>query len=674
MSDFDRDLSDSGIDLNRIGRERRIRVLVVVAVLAVIIVVPVALFGTTAFHVKIGPDRAQSTARLAAQDGLTIVVGNRVLLFGQSATLTVDAPGFHPTQAHIDRNQETRVLQLSLAPQPGRVTFKIQSDSQVFLKVNNEQVVGEESITVELQSGRHTAEVTGREIVPLKHEFDVIGFGELQEISLVTELSQSSLTLQTQPATASIEINGELVGQGYFSNRVSIGELRVRVAETNYFSYEDTVAVAPDEALDLGIITLRPKPATVAISSTPSDASILIEGSFVGSTPTSITVDANENIEISVRKSNFEAHTESFRFGPGEITQQSFTLSPISIKVVVASKPQASVWLNESKIGNSPITLDALADDVVMVSKQGFAPQRFTIDAADHPQKNLNVVLIDELQDKFNKAPVQTTIKNSIVLQKMPPLEFQVSLEPEVSGLSEEAHRQIELTRGYYLGVHEIRLKEYALFNSARAVSKTEENLPVSGISWMDAARFCNWLSAEEGLDPVYVFSSDGSVKINPEALGYRLPTEAEWEAASQFNTAKGNVIGLFPWGNGKTPSSGSGNFSGRESRQDLHPFLEKHLDNHVGLAPVGSYRRNPNGFFDLAGNVSEWVQDYYESAASGYNERLVDPMGPDSGMDRMVKGANFRSHDMSEMQINARRIVGFKDETVGFRVARWLW
>lgn len=674
MSDFDSEHSDSGIDLNKIGRERRIRILVLVAVLSVIIVVPVALFGTTAFHVKIGPDRAQSNAKLVAQEGLTIVVGNRVILFGQSATLSADAPGFHPTQVQIDRNQETRVLQLSLAPQPGQVTFKVHAESEVVLKVNNEEVEGEEPITVELQSGRYIAEVTGREIVPLNLEFDVIGFGEKQEISLVTELSRSTLTLQTQPATASIEINGELVGQGNFSNRVSIGELRIRVSETNYFIYEDTVVVALDEALDLGTVTLRPKPATVTINSTPSDASILIKGDFVGSTPTSITVEPNENIEISLRKSNFETHTENLRFDPGEVTQKTFNLSPISIQVVVDSNPQAIVWLNESKIGNSPITFDAVANDVVKVSKDGFAPQRFTIEAADHPHKRLNVVLIDELQDRFNKAPVQTTVKNSIVLQKMPPLEFQVSLEPDVSGLSDDANREIELTRAYYLGVHEIRLKEYALFSSSRTVSKGDEELPVSDISWIDAARFCNWLSAEEGLDPVYEFLSDGTVKIDSAALGYRLPTEAEWEAASQYNTAKENVIGVFPWGDGDAPSSGSGNFSGRESRQDLHPFLENHLDNHVGLAPVGSYRRNPNGFFDLAGNVSEWVQDYYESAASGYNERLVDPLGPASGMDRMVKGANFRSHDLSEVQINSRRIVGFKDETVGFRVARWLW
>lgn len=674
MSDSDREHSDTGIDLNRIGKERRARALVLVAVLIVIVAVPVVLFGTTAFHVKVSPERAQNNARMSAIDGLTVVVGNRVLLFGQSATLVVDASGFHPQETRIDRSQQSRILELALAPLPGKVTFQIHADSEVFLKVNNEDVAGTVPLTLELQSGVYIAEVSGREIAPLRQEFQVAGFGETQEITLVTEPSLSSLTIQTQPETALIELNGELVGQGAFGGRVPTGELQIRVADANYFSYENTIAIAANQEVNLGTVTLRPKPATVSISSSPKDALILVDGEFVGSTPTSITVEANMDVEITVRKSNFETQTATLRFEPGQVDQQSFNLNPLFIQVNVSSTPQASVWLNESKIGNSPLTLDAEVNDVLRVTKDGFATQSFTISSADYPKKDLSVVLIDELQDRYDKAPTQTTVSESIALRKMPPLAFQVSLRPSVSGLSEAATREIELTRAYYLSIHEIRRKEYALFDGTPAVNKDEEELPVTDISWTDAAKFCNWLSAEDGLDPVYVFLSDGTVQIDTNALGYRLPTEAEWEAASQYSTESGGVIGVYPWGTGEEPSSGSGNFSGRESRHDMHPFLESHLDNHVGLAPVGSYRRNQNGFHDLAGNVSEWVQDYYESTASGYNESLVDPLGPVSGMDRMVKGGNFRSHDISEMQVNARRIVGYKDETVGFRVARWLW
>ena len=172
----------------------------------------------------------------------------------------------------------------------------------------------------------------------------------------------------------------------------------------------------------------------------------------------------------------------------------------------------------------------------------------------------------------------------------------------------------------------------------------------------------------------MYRFASDGSVRVDSNALGFRLPTEAEWEVAAQYDTRNGKVLGIFPWGSGDVPRTGSGNFSGRESSHGMHPFLPNHSDNHVNLAPVGSYKPNENGFHDLAGNASEWVHDFYESRTSGLNRRLKDPLGPESGIDRMVKGANFRTHNVDQIYTNTRRIVGSRDETVGFRVARWIW
>jgi formylglycine-generating enzyme required for sulfatase activity len=108
---------------------------------------------------------------------------------------------------------------------------------------------------------------------------------------------------------------------------------------------------------------------------------------------------------------------------------------------------------------------------------------------------------------------------------------------------------------------------------------------PVIDVSWKDAVAYAEWLSQRTG-------------------KRYRLPTEAEWEYA-----ARGGTETAYWWG--KEEGQGNANCSNCGSRWDKRQ-----------TAPVGSFKPNPFGLYDTAGNVSEWVQDCWHE---NYNGALAD-------------------------------------------------
>jgi formylglycine-generating enzyme required for sulfatase activity len=170
------------------------------------------------------------------------------------------------------------------------------------------------------------------------------------------------------------------------------------------------------------------------------------------------------------------------------------------------------------------------------------------------------------------------------------------------------------------------------------------DNYPIVFINWADAEAFCRWLSTKEG-------------KI------YRLPTEAEWEKA-----ARGGLEGKkYPWGD-EPPDGSRCNFADKQT--DL-PWSDKITDDRYAYtAPVGSFPANGYGLYDMAGNVWEWCQDwfdwsYYKSSPAS------NPKGAPSGIDRSIRGGSW-SNDANIIRCAFR---GFLLPVVpshprGFRIA----
>ncbi len=157
---------------------------------------------------------------------------------------------------------------------------------------------------------------------------------------------------------------------------------------------------------------------------------------------------------------------------------------------------------------------------------------------------------------------------------------------------------------------------------------------PVTLVRREDAIAYCVWLSAETGR-PV------------------RLPTEAEWEKA-----ARGGVDGLrYPWG--ERVGRNMANFLSDPEKRPAH-----------GTTRGGSYPPNGYGLYDVAGNVWEWVHDWY--VPDYYSTSPVDnPEGPASGQLRLLRGGSWLVADVRMLSVAYRHKVppDTYSYAIGFRI-----
>jgi len=208
-------------------------------------------------------------------------------------------------------------------------------------------------------------------------------------------------------------------------------------------------------------------------------------------------------------------------------------------------------------------------------------------------------------------------------------------------GFDEQPPRTIYLD-AFMIDKYEVTNSQYSAFVEATGHRKSGPpsryaknmgrmrgmNQPVVYVSWDDAQAYCQW-------------------------KGKRLPTEAEWEKAMRGTDGR-----LWPWGNVEIPNAANW------ARVD---------DGHDVAAPVGMVKSDvsPFGVMDGAGNVMEWVDDWYqESAFRDASDR--NPTSPEHGNYKVLRGAGYASSG-ADLRITSRAkmVPDFRDETIGFRCAQ---
>jgi formylglycine-generating enzyme required for sulfatase activity len=274
----------------------------------------------------------------------------------------------------------------------------------------------------------------------------------------------------------------------------------------------------------------------------------------------------------------------------------------------------------------------------------------------------------------LESAPNVST-KSGYALRLVPSGSFMMGSERREQGRRpNEGLRQVTLKRPFYIGVTEVTNAQFRKFKPNHISGYVENKTfdldaqPVVQVSWNDAAAYCNWLSEQEGLPPAYEQGGGKFSLKKPVTIGYRLPTEAEWEYAARY--AGPGKVRRFPWGDALPVAAQSGNVAGMETGGQLEAQLDGYRDDYPVVAPVGKFEPSPLGLHDLGGNVSEWVNDFYLSFVDPAS--TTDPLGPEQAALHIVRGANWRSGSVGELRFAWRDSGPEPGQTIGFRVARY--
>ena len=248
---------------------------------------------------------------------------------------------------------------------------------------------------------------------------------------------------------------------------------------------------------------------------------------------------------------------------------------------------------------------------------------------------------------------------------------FTMGSPPEEPGrVSDENQHTVTLTDSLYVCRHEVRQAEWDSVMGWNESTFQGPDRPVEQVTWFDAVKFCNNLSSRDGYTPVYAITGvaftgnhirDAAVQLNASANGYRLLTEAEWEYACRATS---------------TTAFCDGGVTNVSTTDCLPPDLN--------LDPVGWYCGNASnrthdvggkganrwGLKDMHGNVQEWCWDWW--AASYLSGSLSDPVGPDSGQYRILRGGSYLSYALNgRSAVRIGNVPWRRSFNIGLRVAK---
>ena len=613
----------------------------------------------------------------------TYLLGNRFLMLPGEYEITASQQGYEPFMETVsvgsDAEQE---FQFFLTKLPGIIEVLAVDDAGPVsgANVSIDQIPqGSTPLIInEVVAGSRDLYIDHLRYLPYQAEIQVEGkrIKQLEQVQLSPAWAE--VMISSLPASAQILIDDEIVGQTPQTLEVLQGTHALKLQRSGYKIWETELDITAQQDAEISDIVLIKSDGKLNITSHPSATYVTISGQYYGQTPLSIALAPNDHYELLATKAGFDTYRRTFAIKQEQDQSFNLKLNPVvGIVRLTVSPASSTLFVDGAEKGGANQTLELTARaHALRIELPGYATFQTEIIPQPGLPQQLNISMQTEEEARVSEIPQRITTASGDILRFIIPGNLEMGAgRRERGSRSNEVQKQVELTRAYYLGEQEISNESFKAFNPGhdsgllgRALLN-EDDRPVVNISWEQAARYCNWLSDQDGLNAAYE-QKDGQWRLKvPTNTGYRLPTEAEWAWAARY--AKGEKPTRFPWGDTMPPSSGAGNFADISAISMVPQNIRDYNDNFRGPAPSGTFNANEFGIFDLAGNVSEWVSDYYSIEI--LRETLIDPIGPAAGDYYVIRGSNYTHGRFSELRWTFRDYGAEPRPDVGFRIARYL-
>ncbi len=499
-------------------------------------------------------------------------------------------------------------------------------------------------------------------------------------------------TIRTEPGGALVVLGDHAQKSPATFADLEPRRYNLRIMSPGYEPVETSVDFGRKHSVDLPPFRLVRSKGTLQIQSEPSGAQFWIKSEDVqvsreGITPQTLADLPTGKYSVVARRGDWEMH-DDVEVQRGETTNKSFAF--VSAITNITSEPSgAEIFVDGKSRGRAPLRLNlpARVHDLV-AHLDGWPDEQQKIDVNAQRENAARFVFANG-SVKITSAPGGATViangkdlgQTPLVIEEVKPGD--VSYELRLSGykpglvtgkvepqqqtfLAARLEKSIGPVPGQpftnplgmkfvplgdiQISVWETRVQDYEAF--CRATGRRFEPAdfhqtatdPAVKVSWFDAMAFCKWLTEKERNE-----------NLIDDRQAYRLPTDLEWsmavglanESGATPEIRDGKIKNEFPWGKQWPPPNGAGNYAaGREGRRGA-------------TMPVGSFKPNSLGLYDLGGNVWEWCLDTYKGGSSATSR--------DWGV---LRGGSWATSNRLEMQSSYRNVVDRNDRDViyGFR------